>query len=173
MGAWIEIVVSALICNIFCVAPLVGAWIEILGGEWILGIVILSHPLWVRGLKSCWSRLFPISFPSHPLWVRGLKSTGYGEACFDDMSHPLWVRGLKSLSHTTYVRIVGRTPCGCVDWNYQKNTYIPTQHKSHPLWVRGLKSCLNVNRTWLLLCLAGVLFKFNRMYYHISKYILY
>ena len=37
--------------HIFAVAPFVGAWIEI-GTRAAFLLLILSHPLWVRGLKS-------------------------------------------------------------------------------------------------------------------------
>ena len=54
------------------VAPYMGAWIEIRISIPILFFWV-SHPTWVRGLKS----LTPVTSPnwivSHPTWVRGLK----------------------------------------------------------------------------------------------------
>ncbi len=32
---------------------------------------------------------------SHPMWVRGLKRTSYEQYTLADKSHPMWVRGLK------------------------------------------------------------------------------
>ena len=51
MGAWIEITMRLRISPRATVAPLVGAWIEISHSE-VKNMRILSHPLWVRGLKS-------------------------------------------------------------------------------------------------------------------------
>ena len=96
MGAWIEIVDNQFrMCRDY-VAPLVGAWIEILYARGVLAGSITSLPLWERGLKSItpqstnWSIIVaPLvgawiemlhfrgetkSFPSLPLWERGLKS---------------------------------------------------------------------------------------------------
>mgnify|MGYP006961608188 CR=1 FL=1 len=33
----------------------------------------MSHPLWMRGLKSGYLHLVDPLKPSHPLWMRGLK----------------------------------------------------------------------------------------------------
>ena len=50
MGAWIEIIIVALITGGLSVAPLVGAWIEMLGTmEQHRGVVSLLS--WERGLK--------------------------------------------------------------------------------------------------------------------------
>ena len=59
---------------------------------------------------------FCIKLMSHPLWVRGLKWDTHPHAGCDVLSHPLWVRGLKltdGRSHRPGPR--RRTPCGCVD----------------------------------------------------------
>ena len=73
-----------------------GAWIEINKSFTEHGIVIGSHPVWVRGLKlllvvrlvfgllvaprvGAWieiivaSAMIILQAPSHPVWVRGLK----------------------------------------------------------------------------------------------------
>ena len=72
VGAWIEIVVSFIYSVATSVAPLVGAWIEIEPGinmETRDG----SLPSWERGLKSLIS-LFKIPLTmSLPSWERGLK----------------------------------------------------------------------------------------------------
>ena len=40
---------------------------------------MLSHPVWVRGLKlSQWIEAF-VSWRSHPVWVRGLKRAKMAE----------------------------------------------------------------------------------------------
>ena len=54
------------------VAPLVGAWIEILQ---ILSDCLgnMSLPLWERGLKSFLRCSYGIFSVSLPLWERGLK----------------------------------------------------------------------------------------------------
>ena len=53
-----------------CVAPLVGAWIEI-GGEKIYPAAEWSHPLWVRGLKSAtsWKSLRDYVAPLVGAWI--------------------------------------------------------------------------------------------------------
>ena len=50
VGAWIEIVVVSSLALTIYVAPLVGAWIEICGYTNV-SISISSLPLWERGLK--------------------------------------------------------------------------------------------------------------------------
>ena len=55
-----------------CVAPYVGAWIETLTDS-IEEVSILSHPMWVRGLKLLRLPIILHLLKSHPMWVRGLK----------------------------------------------------------------------------------------------------
>ena len=56
------------------VAPYVGAWIETSKSHCSKSSV-LSHPMWVRGLKPI-TEVFPaFESLSHPMWVRGLKHT--------------------------------------------------------------------------------------------------
>ena len=50
VGAWIEIVLVNLVFGVRSVAPLVGAWIEIPYGD-LESIEELSLPSWERGLK--------------------------------------------------------------------------------------------------------------------------
>ena len=96
MGAWIEILACQPRCYDILVAPLVGAWIEISLSR-PDRVKTVSHPLWVRGLKSSVAGLFyPPQARSHPLWVRGLKSLWDDSYRQTLWSHPLWVRGLKS-----------------------------------------------------------------------------
>ena len=75
------------------VAPFVGAWIETAPIASSTSNVT-SHPLWVRGLKPCYT------FPGF------LRNT---------VSHPLWVRGLKLEQKRIYFTLDCRTLCGCVD----------------------------------------------------------
>ena len=58
---------------IIAVAPLVGAWIEIVNQDYI-DKASESLPLWERGLKSDISVLKLVDSRSLPLWERGLKS---------------------------------------------------------------------------------------------------
>ena len=50
VGAWIEIVLLIKICLMMMVAPLVGAWIEMLNCE-MFSESVLSLLSWERGLK--------------------------------------------------------------------------------------------------------------------------
>ena len=52
---------------------------------------------------------------SHPVWVRGLKLKQclFIRAC--QKSHPVWVRGLKLDAIEIIPCTDSRTPCGCVD----------------------------------------------------------
>ena len=70
MGAWIEILHLLDEAFLHSVAPLVGAWIEIaiIDG---LGGILKSLPLWERGLKYFWLRIFQILFvaPLVGAWI--------------------------------------------------------------------------------------------------------
>ena len=50
VGAWIETLCRAMVRTKPLVAPRVGAWIETPDVE-ILAALMMSHPVWVRGLK--------------------------------------------------------------------------------------------------------------------------
>ena len=54
------------------VAPLVGAWIEILSSV-VPSYHLMSLPLWERGLKFPTHANINITLVSLPLWERGLK----------------------------------------------------------------------------------------------------
>ena len=56
------------------VAPLVGAWIEILNLSISMYVFPVSLPSWERGLKSTISSTSPSTRASLPSWERGLKS---------------------------------------------------------------------------------------------------
>ena len=125
--------------KLYFVAPRVGAWIEThlpfqepirLGSRTPCGCVdwnnqwnfvksssILSHPVWVRGLKP---DVFVVKVP-----VASRTPCG----CVD------W-----NLSFVEYLMDTScRTPCGCVDWNIVTHEYEDNLRTSHPVWVRGLK----------------------------------
>ena len=58
-----------------CVAPLVGAWIEMLSFYPVVPLPLASLPSWERGLKSCMRGDDVAWLQSLPSWERGLKST--------------------------------------------------------------------------------------------------
>ncbi len=94
MGAWIEIVKYMLKAVVKEVAPLVGAWIEILTRVGLMQ-QILSLLSWERGLKYTALHLQCRCITSLLSWERGLK---YGlTQSFDDFAWSLlsWERGLK------------------------------------------------------------------------------
>ena len=120
----------------FCVAPLVGAWIETLYTR-DMAQNLVSHPSWVRGLKL--KILFYIitalavaplvgAWIETPLrrrrcaprwvaplvgaWIETLASGIFGASA---QSHPSWVRGLKLRACAETVGTCSRTPRGCVD----------------------------------------------------------
>ena len=126
-----------------------------------------SHSLWVRGLKSL-KLMARMTFTLVALLVSAWieinkarwKTVGWWE------SHSLWVRGLKLLLTVWVLMLVfvallvsawieilclnwylinfySRTPCVCVDWNWNNNWFKQNTCKSHSLWVRGLK-CLTL-----------------------------
>ena len=77
-----------------CVAPHVGAWIEI---SFVFSVcaIILSHPTWVRGLKFPLVKFSPVLFlvaPHVGAWIEILLTQDYP---LSGGSHPTWVRGLK------------------------------------------------------------------------------
>ena len=77
------------------VTPFMGVWIE-MEAQLTEADRVMSHPLWVCGLKSeCCNPLHP-AWWSHPLWVCGLKlEPSTNTAAGRNESHPLWVCGLK------------------------------------------------------------------------------
>ena len=76
---------------------------------------IMSHPMWVRGLKLLVLRLYVSFSLSHPMWVRGLKPEPAPVPEPAPSSHPMWVRGLKLYKSIGYDSTFGRILCGCVD----------------------------------------------------------
>ena len=56
----------------YTVAPRVGAWIET-ALVFNTFHALMSHPVWVRGLKLTTNEVAKYLGVSHPVWVRGLK----------------------------------------------------------------------------------------------------
>ena len=85
---------------------------------------------------------------SHPTWVRGLKSFSHAFKYVEYKSHPTWVRGLKSVINNWKAKEKpSRTLPGCVDWNaFTGITVLGVVNKSHPTWVRGLKFFNHINK---------------------------
>ena len=120
------------------VAPLVGAWIEML-------IMLLrklyakSLPSWERGLKLRTCVCCYTSSPSLPSWERGLKSVLSPSVQGLLSSLPSWERGLKcpfgewlgSLLHVA--PLVG----AWIEIPHPRSRFIPVE--SLPSWERGLK----------------------------------
>ena len=71
-----------------------GAWIETIF-PLLAYQKIVSHPMWVRGLKHQMCCNIDKQEQSHPMWVRGLKLVIIAKQIRSKMSHPMWVRGLK------------------------------------------------------------------------------
>ena len=98
MGAWIEILLTCIPFAICCVAPFVGAWIEMRTIKRRQPKAMMSLPSWERGLKfllrhhslvnlcvapfvGAWIEIHLSgtsgrTLPSLPSWERGLKSSG-------------------------------------------------------------------------------------------------
>ena len=102
-------------CDRMVVAPLAGAWIEIIASESCKEI-LQSLPSRERGLKSYGNNNYPVALMSLPSRERGLKSyartpTGQGVE-----SLPSRERGLKSRRNTLYfIMARSRSPRGSVD----------------------------------------------------------
>ena len=52
MGAWIETKLMPVSAQLRLVAPYMGAWIETRPWHRVATSCIMSHPIWVRGLKQ-------------------------------------------------------------------------------------------------------------------------
>ena len=102
-----------------------GAWIETFPTR-CAHFCVVSHPVWVRGLKLRLSKLLLLSIVSHPVWVRGLKLLKNIVRNIFGASHPVWVRGLKQSCLTTFRWFIA----------------------SHPVWVRGLKPLLAYQKVY-------------------------
>ena len=140
MGAWIEMYTATMRTSISHVAPLVGAWIEILFLCNNLGIrrSLLS---WERGLKLTWCKhLYNSPAWSLLSWERGLKCAWF-ISCFLTFSSLLsWERGLKY--HIYYLIYYNCTVAPLVGAWIEIVVISPllTAFLSLLSWERGLKS---------------------------------
>ena len=77
---------------------------------------ILSHPVWVCGLKhnNYVIGLVRSVTPRVGVWI---ETTEGLTPIRDRRSHPVWVCGLKHSVADNLRLDQGHTPCGCVDWN--------------------------------------------------------
>ena len=96
------------------VAPLVGAWIEIINVSTRISLS-QSLPSWERGLKLHPSYTTVIRVMSLPSWERGLKYLNETEKYLAKRSLPSWERGLKLRNANSPSNICGRSPRGSVD----------------------------------------------------------
>ena len=77
---------------------------------------------------------------SHPVWVRGLKLMSELSDSINALSHPVWVRGLKlevTLSNNSDYKVAPRV--GAWIETYDQFYNVVDFNTSHPVWVRGLK----------------------------------
>ena len=138
VGAWIETPLRYEFRGDEGVAPRVGAWIETEITKSISRTRIVSHPVWVRGLKLDAIEIIPCTDKSHPVWVRGLKPEIVANELAQMRVAPrvgawietvsprcsgktevvaprvgAWIETLVSSPSAT--SLSSRTPCGCVD----------------------------------------------------------
>ena len=126
-----------------CVAPLVGAWIEITMPP-DKKTISLSLPLWERGLKYCPCISCGEDYMSLPLWERGLKFKFIRHISPSPLSLPLWERGLKYHSSSFLIIISTSLPLWERGLKYRKKEKEIYGRPSLPLWERGLKSPDNI-----------------------------
>ena len=77
---------------------------------------MMSHPVWVRGLKLVGLTRNLVLYPSHPVWVRGLKRVIEKEKWTNKKVAPrvgAWIE--TEIGIPDGVIDYCRTPCGCVD----------------------------------------------------------
>ena len=114
VGAWIEISIAKRPYSAIIVAPLVGAWIE------ILYVAITSTAKKVAPLVGAWIEItshirpktFDVVAPLVGAWIEMEKQRTILKAT---MSLPLWERGLKFDSKMFNETSGSRSPCGSVD----------------------------------------------------------
>ena len=122
---------------------------------------VVSHPMWVRGLKlyehqhchyphcvapyvGAWIEtratcLTHTIIRSHPMWVRGLKLRCHVAVRVERESHPMWVRGLKLYCMITSDFDERSHPMWVRGLKRHWRRATGKESLSHPMWVRGLK----------------------------------
>ena len=100
--------------NEYCVAPLVGAWIEtkLAQQQFEMQKVAPLVGAWIETFTSYIQNVHSAVAPLVGAWIetmiiQRLKAIG--------KSHPSWVRGLKLSKSPNQGYLVSRTPRGCVD----------------------------------------------------------
>ena len=114
VGAWIEMIRLSIKESTACVAPLVGAWIEIMKSA-LGGIICTVAPLVGAWIEICLTHKEKRSLVSLPSWERGLKYFVHLTLFCCSASLPSWERGLKFTIVTIVVRFSRRSPRGSVD----------------------------------------------------------
>ena len=94
-GAWIEIIVCRCLPFVYIVAPLAGAWIEIINDTKLYEKLHRSLPSRERGLKFLLIMHLIQMLRSLPSRERGLKYKRLGSLTVHDLSLPSRERGLK------------------------------------------------------------------------------
>ncbi len=140
MGAWIEIEAQTANADKWKVAPLVGAWIEIVSLVHLY-TVSSSLLLWERGLKSSQSPGHTVQISSLLLWERGLKLFHFCDPAMMHQSLLLWERGLKLIlsaacSRSSPSLLLRERGLKLTNGERPLASYV----SSLLLWERGLKS---------------------------------
>ncbi len=139
MGAWIEISVATIPDKLISVAPLVGAWIEILHLRLFLHDIALSLPSWERGLKYQIHINASVQLRSLPSWERGLKSRGSNRGLTCLRVAPLVGAWIEMLPRSKYCMDEAVAPLVGAWIEIGNTTTIASGIGSLPSWERGLK----------------------------------
>ena len=124
-----------------------GVWIETRTMSTWVAVFLLSHPVWVCGLKQLNNHHHRQNHQSHPVWVCGLKLACSMPAFPSMVSHPVWVCGLKLQGQWPVQSTRGVTPCMGVWIETAETDFADIPQLSHPVWVCGLKlHCLAIIR---------------------------
>ena len=100
---------------------------------------MLSHPMWVRGLKPMMVGKMTSRGVSHPMWVRGLKlcslvnhSENQGVASYVGA----WIETVETVIASRVAPVASYVGAWIETRLWQNVCY---HNWSHPMWVRGLK----------------------------------
>ena len=100
---------------------------------------MLSHPTWVRGLKSIENLTTARVIKSHPTWVRGLKSYEECKEHKPDGVAPYLGAWIEIATNTEGVINVKVAPYLGAWIEIMISLHWHSRVGSHPTWVRGLK----------------------------------